>query len=141
MRIAIPEACEHYLYRHVSKHPLHRATPQLCHSVRQNSAGRAERAALYFRAMTTDPCHFSLKEQGPTLWEAALAVNAGAPGFVRTDMTAAMPESALAAVEAKIPIGRLAEAGEIADACLFLASDEARYVNGHVLAVDGGLTL
>jgi 3-oxoacyl-[acyl-carrier protein] reductase len=66
-------------------------------------------------------------------------VNAIAPGFTRTDMVLAMPEEAQAAISEKIPVGRLGLPDDIADACMFLASEEASYINGATLSVDGGL--
>jgi 3-oxoacyl-[acyl-carrier protein] reductase len=68
-------------------------------------------------------------------------VNAVAPGFIRTAMTGKMPADVLAQIESRVPTGRLGEPGDVASACLFLASPEASYVNGHVLSVDGGLVL
>ena len=70
-----------------------------------------------------------------------ITVNAIAPGFIRTELTAAMPEKVLEGMQAKVPNGRLGDPAEIANACLFLAADESAYINGHVLAVDGGMTL
>jgi 3-oxoacyl-[acyl-carrier protein] reductase len=66
-------------------------------------------------------------------------VNAVAPGFTITPMTSDMPEKILTMMKEKIPLHRLAEPIDIAYAYLYLASDEARYVNGAVLSVDGGL--
>ncbi len=66
-------------------------------------------------------------------------VNAVAPGFIGTDMVLAMPEKIINMMEGKAPIGRLGKPEEIAAAYLFLASDEASYVHGAVLSVDGGL--
>jgi 3-oxoacyl-[acyl-carrier protein] reductase len=68
-------------------------------------------------------------------------VNAIAPGFILTKMTEAMPKEVLEGIAAKLPVGRLGETADIAAACLYLASDEAAYVNGTVLSVDGGLVL
>lgn len=65
--------------------------------------------------------------------------NAIAPGFTLTPMVEAMPAEARAAIDQKIPAGRMGKPTEIANACLFLASDEAAYINGTVLSVDGGL--
>lgn len=65
--------------------------------------------------------------------------NAIAPGFTLTPMVEAMPLEARQAVEAKIPAGRFGKPQDIANACLFLASEEASYINGTVLSVDGGL--
>lgn len=70
-----------------------------------------------------------------------ITVNAVAPGFIRTPMTEKMPEKVLAMMEEKVNIGRLGEAEDVANAYLFLASDEASYINGVVLSVDGGLSL
>lgn len=70
-----------------------------------------------------------------------VTVNAIAPGFIATEMVAAMPEEVLAGMKAKVPIGRLGEPKEIANAYCFLASDEASYINGHTLSVDGGMTV
>ena len=65
--------------------------------------------------------------------------NAVAPGFIDTDMTAGLPEEHKAALLAQIPLGRLGGAQEIADACLFLASDAGAYVTGTTLHVNGGM--
>lgn len=70
-----------------------------------------------------------------------ITVNAVAPGFIATEMVAAMPQNVIEAMEAKVPVGRLGKPEEIASAYLFLASDEASYINGTVLSVDGGMTV
>ncbi|MDR0364147.1 MAG: 3-oxoacyl-ACP reductase FabG [Bacteroidales bacterium] len=70
-----------------------------------------------------------------------ITVNAVAPGFIATEMVAAMPENVLDGMKAKVPVGRLGKPEEIAAAYLYLASDEAAYVNGAVLSVDGGMTV
>ena len=70
-----------------------------------------------------------------------VTVNAIAPGFISTEMVAAMPEEVLAGMKAKVPAGRLGLPEEIASAYLFLASDEAAYINGATLSVDGGMTV
>jgi 3-oxoacyl-[acyl-carrier protein] reductase len=67
-----------------------------------------------------------------------ITVNAIAPGFIDTEMTRAIPAEALEQALAAIPIGRLGCPEEVASAALFLASDEASYITGHVLAVNGG---
>jgi 3-oxoacyl-[acyl-carrier protein] reductase len=68
-----------------------------------------------------------------------ITVNAVAPGFIATDMTAALGEETLAAVTATIPLRRIGSAQEVAAAVRFLALPEAAYITGHVLHVDGGL--
>ncbi|GAB2970637.1 beta-ketoacyl-ACP reductase [Amycolatopsis acidiphila] len=68
-----------------------------------------------------------------------ITANVVAPGFVLTDMTNALSDDQRAAALAQIPAGRYAEPADIAGAVRFLASDEAAYVNGAVLPVDGGL--
>jgi len=70
-----------------------------------------------------------------------IRVNAVAPGFTITPMTSEVPEKILMMMKEKTPLNKLAEPIDIAYAYLYLASDEARYVNGAVLSVDGGLTL
>ena len=70
-----------------------------------------------------------------------IRVNAVAPGFTMTPMMANVPEKILQMMKEKTPMGRLAEPKDIAYAYLYLASDEASFVNGAVLSVDGGLTI
>ena len=68
-----------------------------------------------------------------------IRVNAVAPGFIGTEMVKAMPEKALAAMVERTPLGRLGAPEEIAAAYAWLASDEASFVSGAVLSVDGGV--
>lgn len=68
-----------------------------------------------------------------------ITVNVVAPGMIDTDMTAKLSEPAQAAMLAQIPTGRLGTTEDVAGAIGFLASDEAAYVTGHVLAVNGGM--
>ena len=70
-----------------------------------------------------------------------IRVNAVAPGFIRTRMTEGIPDKVMDAIEQRIPLGYRGEPEDIANAFLWLASDEARYVSGHVLAVDGGAVI
>ncbi|MCB0570208.1 MAG: beta-ketoacyl-ACP reductase [Phaeodactylibacter sp.] len=70
-----------------------------------------------------------------------VTANAVAPGFIATDMMASIPEKVLQMMEDKAPVGRLGKPEEVANAYLFLASDEAAFINGATLSVDGGLTL
>jgi 3-oxoacyl-[acyl-carrier protein] reductase len=67
-----------------------------------------------------------------------ITANAVAPGFIATDMTAAMPENVLKTMIDKTPVGRAGQPQDVANAYVFLASDEASFINGAVLHVDGG---
>ena len=77
------------------------------------------------------------RELGPK----GITVNAVAPGFIATEMVKRMPEKVLQMMRDRTPMRRLGEPRDIANAYLFLASDEADFINGAVLRVDGGLTL
>ncbi|RMF22434.1 MAG: SDR family oxidoreductase, partial [Bacteroidetes bacterium] len=70
-----------------------------------------------------------------------ITVNAVAPGFIDTEMVRSVPEDILGQLAARTPLGRLGRADEVANAYLFLASEEASFITGAVLNVDGGLTL
>jgi 3-oxoacyl-[acyl-carrier protein] reductase len=70
-----------------------------------------------------------------------ITVNAVAPGFVETDMTAGLKDSVRAELLKSIPLSSFGQADDIASAALFLASPAARYVTGQVLAVDGGMAM
>ncbi|MCX9085117.1 MAG: 3-oxoacyl-ACP reductase FabG [Candidatus Methanoperedens sp.] len=70
-----------------------------------------------------------------------IRVNAVAPGFIQTPMTSAVPDKILELMKEKTPLKRLGEPKDIANAYLYLASDDSNYVNGAVLAVDGGLVI
>lgn len=67
-----------------------------------------------------------------------IRVNAVAPGFIETRMTEGIPDKVIEKIIEKVPIGRMGKPQDIANAYLWLASDEASYVHGHVLSVDGG---
>jgi 3-oxoacyl-[acyl-carrier protein] reductase len=68
-----------------------------------------------------------------------ITCNAVAPGFIKTDMTDVLPEKAKEMALAAIPMARMGTAEEVASVIVFLASDEAAYVTGHVVPVDGGM--
>jgi 3-oxoacyl-[acyl-carrier protein] reductase len=70
-----------------------------------------------------------------------ITVNAVAPGFIATDMTAALGEEVLEAVKKETPLGRLGQPEDVAYAVLFLASEAASFITGHVLTVDGGISM
>jgi 3-oxoacyl-[acyl-carrier protein] reductase len=75
------------------------------------------------------------------LGKKGIRVNAVAPGFITTPMTSNVPEKILEMMKEKTPLRRLGEAKDVAYAYLYLASDEANFVNGAVLCVDGGLII
>jgi 3-oxoacyl-[acyl-carrier protein] reductase len=68
-------------------------------------------------------------------------VNAVAPGFTATEILSAMPEKVIEGMVARTPLGRMGQPADIANAYLFLASDEASFISGAVLRVDGGLVV
>ena len=77
------------------------------------------------------------RELGPR----GITVNAVAPGFIGTEMVRQMPEKILATMVERTPVRRLGEPKDVAYAYLYLASDEASFVNGAVLSVDGGVVV
>ena len=70
-----------------------------------------------------------------------ICVNAVAPGFIDTDMVAAMTADAKSQIASSIPMGRIGQPEEIADAVAFLASPAAKYITGQVLCIDGGMAM
>jgi 3-oxoacyl-[acyl-carrier protein] reductase len=68
-----------------------------------------------------------------------ITANVVAPGFIDTDMTAELPEEQQAEYKKRIPAGRFAAPSEVAKAVAWLASDDAAYISGAVIPVDGGL--
>ena len=81
------------------------------------------------------------KTMARELGKKGVTVNAIAPGFILTDMVRKMPEEVLKSMEDKVPVKRLGKPEEIAAAYAFLASDDAAYINGTVISVDGGMTV
>ena len=81
------------------------------------------------------------KSVAKELGSRGVTCNAIAPGFIKTEMTDALPEQAKQKLMEAIPMGSLGEPADVAQAALFLASEAARYVTGHVLVVDGGLAM
>ena len=67
-----------------------------------------------------------------------ITVNAIAPGYIDTEMVAAVPEAVLEKIVARIPVGRLGHAGEIARGVAFLASENAGFVTGSTMSINGG---
>jgi 3-oxoacyl-[acyl-carrier protein] reductase len=70
-----------------------------------------------------------------------ITVNAVAPGFIETPMTDVLPDKVKEELKMRIPLGRMGSARDVASAIVFLASDEAGYITGHVLNVNGGMHL
>jgi 3-oxoacyl-[acyl-carrier protein] reductase len=68
-----------------------------------------------------------------------ITVNAIAPGYIATDMTSVLPEEVKAKILAAVPLGRMGKPEDIANAIKFLVSEDAGYITGHVLAVNGGM--
>lgn len=79
------------------------------------------------------------KSAAKELASRGITVNAVAPGFIETDMTAVLPENVKSGLLGAIPMGALGSPEDVANAVAFLASDEARYITGQVLGVDGGM--
>jgi 3-oxoacyl-[acyl-carrier protein] reductase len=71
----------------------------------------------------------------------SIRVNAVAPGFTATDILTSMPDKVLEGMKAQTPLGRLGQPADIANAYLFLASDEASFITGETLRVDGGIVV
>lgn len=69
-----------------------------------------------------------------------ITVNAVAPGFIATDMTAVLPEALKQEMKNRTPLGRFGQTEDIANAVLYFASDEASFVTGQILTIDGGMT-
>lgn len=97
------------------------------------SAGQVNYAAA--KAGLVGAARSLARELGPR----GITVNVVAPGFVETDMTAVLGEERTAEILRQVPLGRLAHPHEIARVIAFLASDDAAYVTGAVIPVDGGL--
>jgi 3-oxoacyl-[acyl-carrier protein] reductase len=81
------------------------------------------------------------KSLAKELGSRAVRVNVVAPGFIDTPMTAELSEEARNGLIAQVPLGRFAEAWEVASVCRFLASDRSRYITGQVIRVDGGMMM
>ena len=81
------------------------------------------------------------KTLGKELGRKGFTVNAIAPGFIRTPMTQMMPKEVLDQMSSKVPVARLGETQDIAQAVMFLSSEQSSYINATVISVDGGIVL
>ncbi len=81
------------------------------------------------------------KTMGKELASRNINVNAIAPGFIKTEMTDKLPEDSKKAMLERIPLNRLGEVKDVACAALFLASDDANYITGYTIQVDGGMAV
>ena len=81
------------------------------------------------------------KSAAKELASRGITVNAIAPGFIETEMTAVLPEETKAATLKEIPLQKFGKPEDVAQAAAFLASDEAAYITGQVLCVDGGMAM
>ena len=98
---------------------------------------------VWYELMTTDPkaaldgfTRNLAKEVGPR----GIRVNAVAPGFIDTEMTSQLDPKARERIVRRTPLGRLGTVADIVDVVRFLMSDEARFVTGQTIVVDGGMT-
>ncbi len=99
------------------------------------NAGQANYAASKGALIAMSKC------MGQELASRGITVNCVAPGFIKTPMTDVLPEEAKAALLKKIPMARLGSAEDIANAVVFLASDEASYITGQTIHVNGGMAM
>ena len=81
------------------------------------------------------------KSMAKELGSRNITVNVVAPGFIETDMTASMPDEMKKSMSSQISLGRLGKPEDVAAAVVFLVSEQASYITGQVLAVDGGLVI
>ena len=81
------------------------------------------------------------KSMAKELASRQVTVNAVTPGYIETDMTSALPDEVREQFAAQIPLGRVGQANEVAALVTFLASEEAAYVTGQTLGVNGGLNM
>ena len=81
------------------------------------------------------------KSMARELASRGITVNMVAPGFIDTDMTAVLPDKVREAMVADIPLGKIGTPENVADAVVFLVSDQASYITGQTINVDGGMVM
>ena len=127
-----------------------RFTRAICRTMMKGRWGRiVNMASVVGQVGNPGQCNYSASKGGVIAMTRTIAgelagrnitVNAIAPGFVATDMTAVLPENVKTEISKRIPLSRMGTPDDIAAAVLFLVSDAAEYITGQILAVDGGLT-
>ncbi len=126
-----------------------RCTQQVLPSMMRNRWGRIINiASVVGQAGAAGQANYAASKGGMIAMTKALAqemgsrgvtVNAVAPGYIETDMTKVLPDEVKAKILAQVPLGRIGQPDDIANAVKFLASEESSYITGHVLAVNGGM--
>ena len=101
-------------------------------------AGQQAYSSLVY-GVTKAAIHFLTKSLVKEFEPKGITVNAIAPGFIETEMTEGLSEELRAKMQERIPLGHMGTAENVADAAAFLASDQASYITGQVLSVDGGM--
>ncbi len=81
------------------------------------------------------------KSVAKELCSRGIRCNAVAPGFIQTEMTESLPEEVVSGYKSAIPLGYLGSVDDVAELCLFLSSDRARYITGQTINVDGGIVM
>src|SRR5664279_2056901 len=124
-------------------------TQQVLPSMMRNRWGRIVNiASVVGQAGAAGQANYAASKGGMIAMTKALAqeigsrgitVNAVAPGYIETDMTRVLPDEVKAKILAQVPLGRIGQPEDVANAVKFLASEEAAYITGHVLAVNGGM--
>ncbi|MCE5238812.1 3-oxoacyl-[acyl-carrier-protein] reductase [bacterium] len=118
------------------------------HMLERGSGRIVSMASLVGLAGNFGQCNYAASKAGLIGFSKSLArevarkgitVNCLAPGFIDTEMTQAIPDDVKPQVLAQIPMGKMGTPEDIANAALFLASDEASYITGHVISVNGGM--
>ncbi|HEY1495055.1 MAG TPA: 3-oxoacyl-[acyl-carrier-protein] reductase [Candidatus Solibacter sp.] len=126
-----------------------RCAQQVLPSMMRNRWGRIINiASVVGQAGAAGQANYAASKGGMIAMTKALAqemgsrgvtVNAVAPGYIETDMTKVLPDEVKAKILAQVPLGRIGQPDDIANAVKFLASEESSYITGHVLAVNGGM--